>query len=240
MQVRPGGEPADLAGDRVAVHRGRLRRRPQPHQPVGHPLDRIGRDQRAVDRPDRRADHHVGAVAGAQQRAQHADLDRAQHTAATEHVRHRAADHDSTLAGRRLRLARRTGHVMICGVSVGRRTVLGAGLAGVAARLSGCGDPTRPVWTEPPALPGAAPAPSATAAGRAVTAQSAAAGSELTGAVRAVLVKYLKPTPDNPRHPGYAGAVALLTVNGTTVVHTAVGDAVRYKAGPVELPPGQR
>jgi CubicO group peptidase (beta-lactamase class C family) len=58
--------------------------------------------------------------------------------------------------------------------------------------------------------------------------------------VRAVLTKYLKPTSDNPRHPGYAGAVALLTVGGRTLVHTAVGDALRYKAGPVELPAGQR
>jgi CubicO group peptidase (beta-lactamase class C family) len=114
--------------------------------------------------------------------------------------------------------------------------VLGAGLAATATALSGCGGrPVAPtVWTEPAA--GAAPVRS-----KAAPAPSAdAGGARTTQRVRAVLTKYLKPTPANPRHPGYAGAVALLSVDGQTTVHTAVGDAVRYKAGPVELPAKQR
>jgi CubicO group peptidase (beta-lactamase class C family) len=58
--------------------------------------------------------------------------------------------------------------------------------------------------------------------------------------VQNVLTKYLKPTADNPRHPGYAGAVALVMVEGRTTVHSAAGHAVRYKAGPVELAAGKR
>ncbi|MFZ0267990.1 serine hydrolase domain-containing protein, partial [Caulobacter sp.] len=58
--------------------------------------------------------------------------------------------------------------------------------------------------------------------------------------VQNVLTKYLKPTPENPKHPGYAGAVALVMVDGKTTLHTAVGHALRYKAGPVELPAAQR
>jgi CubicO group peptidase (beta-lactamase class C family) len=116
--------------------------------------------------------------------------------------------------------------------------VLGAGLAVAATALSGCGDNVRTVWAEPassadqvePSAGKPSPAPPTTTAGDALT----------TRRIRAVLTRYLKPTPDNPAHPGYAGAVALLTVDGRTVVHTAVGDAVRYKTGPVELPPKQR
>jgi CubicO group peptidase (beta-lactamase class C family) len=54
------------------------------------------------------------------------------------------------------------------------------------------------------------------------------------------MAKYLKPTPDNPKHPGYAGAVALAIVDGRPVVHTAVGHALRYGAGPRELPARQQ
>jgi CubicO group peptidase (beta-lactamase class C family) len=54
------------------------------------------------------------------------------------------------------------------------------------------------------------------------------------------LRRYLAPTPDNPKHPGYAGAVALVGVNGAVTVHAAVGDALRYRSGPVELPPASR
>ncbi|RSM40323.1 hypothetical protein DMB66_57275 [Actinoplanes sp. ATCC 53533] len=54
------------------------------------------------------------------------------------------------------------------------------------------------------------------------------------------LTKYLKPTPDNPKHPGYAGAVALVTMEGKTALHAAVGHALRYKAGPVELAASKR
>ena len=79
------------AGDRVAVHLAGLRRGPEPDQPVGHRLGRVGGDQRAVDRADRGAEHQVGPDAGPEQGAQHAHLDRAEHSPAAEHERHRTA-----------------------------------------------------------------------------------------------------------------------------------------------------
>lgn len=56
----------------------------------------------------------------------------------------------------------------------------------------------------------------------------------------AVLKRYLGTTSANPKHPLYPGAVAMAMVNGAVTVHTVVGDALRYGAGPVELPAGQR
>jgi CubicO group peptidase (beta-lactamase class C family) len=64
----------------------------------------------------------------------------------------------------------------------------------------------------------------------------AAYGRQVTDTLR----RYLQPTSDNPDHPGYAGAVALVVVDGRTTVHTAVGEALRYGAGPVLLPAGKR
>jgi CubicO group peptidase (beta-lactamase class C family) len=56
----------------------------------------------------------------------------------------------------------------------------------------------------------------------------------------AVARRYRSPTPDNPRHPTHPGAVVLVAVDGQITVHAATGGAVRYGAGPVELPPAQR
>jgi hypothetical protein len=50
----------------------------------------------------------------------------------------------------------------------------------------------------------------------------------LTGVLR----RYLVPTPDNPQHPGYAGAVALVLLDGVVAAQVAVGDALRYAAWP--------
>jgi len=58
--------------------------------------------------------------------------------------------------------------------------------------------------------------------------------------VTATLARYLGPTDDNPRHPSYAGAVALAQVNGRPAVHTAVGEALRYGFGPTLLSPDRR
>jgi len=52
-------------------------------------------------------------------------------------------------------------------------------------------------------------------------------GRAVAKAVTDVLTKYLKPTSDNPAHPGYAGAVALVKDGGRTLLRTAVGDAER-------------
>jgi CubicO group peptidase (beta-lactamase class C family) len=55
-----------------------------------------------------------------------------------------------------------------------------------------------------------------------------------------LLGKYLAATPQNPKHPMYAGAVAVAMVNGSVVTRAVVGDALRYGAGPVELAPAKR
>jgi CubicO group peptidase (beta-lactamase class C family) len=55
-----------------------------------------------------------------------------------------------------------------------------------------------------------------------------------------ILRRCLLPTPDHPNHPSYAGAVVLAAVDGEITVHEAVGDALRYTAGPVELSEGER
>jgi CubicO group peptidase (beta-lactamase class C family) len=56
----------------------------------------------------------------------------------------------------------------------------------------------------------------------------------------AAVARYLAPTPDHPHHPWYPGAVVLTALAGDILAHEAVGDAVRYGPGPVELPPDQR
>ncbi|GIF15794.1 serine hydrolase domain-containing protein [Actinoplanes teichomyceticus] len=54
---------------------------------------------------------------------------------------------------------------------------------------------------------------------------------------------YLRPTPEHPGHPAYAGATVLAAHHGIVVARFAVGDAVRYTARPggiAELPPRRR
>ena len=121
---------------------------------------------------------------------------------------------------------------------VPRSALLGAGLAATTAALTGCTDERKPTWSPAPtAGPSPAPASPRAAAGASPRAKTVAPYAD---AVEDVLTKYLRPTRDNPRHPGYAGAVALVTVDGRTTLHTAAGHAVRYRAGPVELPAGRR
>ena len=121
--------------------------------------------------------------------------------------------------------------------------MLGGGLAAATATLTGCADAGSPAWNEPvPAAVQVSVAPSrASAVVRPAPAQTrAAAPPPYAARVQNVLTKYLKPTSDNPKHPGYAGAVALVMVDGRTTLHSAVGHALRYKAGPVELAAGKR
>jgi CubicO group peptidase (beta-lactamase class C family) len=130
-------------------------------------------------------------------------------------------------------------------VDIRRRSVLGGGLAAATAALTGCGAEPRPRWADPGLVPvadeaSAAPSKAVATAPRPAPAQAGAAAPVYAARVRSALTKYLKPTPDNPKHPGYAGAVALVMVDGTTTLHTAVGHALRYKAGPVQLPAAQR
>jgi CubicO group peptidase (beta-lactamase class C family) len=138
-------------------------------------------------------------------------------------------------------------------VPLPRRAVLGAGFAATAAALTGCGNSRSPIWATPAADVATATAPpGAAGAGGLPTPKAKPLNTGTNPAttlqpptiygpnVNVVLTKYLKPTPDNPKHPGYAGAVALVMVNGKTTVHTAVGHALRYAAGPVELAASKR
>jgi CubicO group peptidase (beta-lactamase class C family) len=135
-----------------------------------------------------------------------------------------------------------------------RRTVLGAGFAATAATMTGCASKARtvnpaPADSTPVASAEAAtnppPAVAAKAGGVeqapvAETVRQAAPAAPYTKAVTEILTRNLKPTPQNPKHPGYAGAVALAMVDGKITMHTAVGHALRYAAGPKELPAAKR
>ncbi|MEV4626848.1 serine hydrolase domain-containing protein [Micromonospora sp. NPDC049523] len=142
--------------------------------------------------------------------------------------------------------------------TLARRTLLGAGLA-AASTIVGCGKPdgsdNGPSWTgstDPAGAVGATdaagntaklgPAPSGPA-GASVT-PGATAGtanqSPYAAEVTKVLQRYLPATPQTVQHSGFPGAVAMVLVNGKTTVHTAVGEALRYGAGPKLLPAAQR
>jgi CubicO group peptidase (beta-lactamase class C family) len=128
---------------------------------------------------------------------------------------------------------------MILAVSVTRRTALGAGLAAATAGLAGCGPQPSPLWASPEetsAPPTGTPAPHRSSAPASSPPASTAGESRLT----ADLERFLKPTKENPKHPTYAGAVAVVMVDGKVTAEVAVGHAVRYSAGPVELPAARR
>jgi CubicO group peptidase (beta-lactamase class C family) len=130
-----------------------------------------------------------------------------------------------------LACARTAVRVIIVAVTLPRRAVLAAGLA---AGLAGCGRAAAgsATWAEPVAPAASVPSPAA--------ARATPATAPYAGRVQGVLTKYLKPTKDHPKHPGYAGAVALVLQDGTARMTTAVGHALRYGAGPVDLPAAKR
>lgn len=110
--------------------------------------------------------------------------------------------------------------------------MLGLGVASAVAALSGCrrDDPPGPAATHvAPPVPTTSPTPT-----RSVY------GDSLSEALAVTLRRYLEPTPENPDHPSYAGAVALVTIGGERVAGAVVGEAVRYGAGPVLLPSDRR
>jgi CubicO group peptidase (beta-lactamase class C family) len=143
---------------------------------------------------------------------------------------------------------------------VARRTLLGAGLAAATAAIAGCAKSdaggNAPAGTSPTGTVTATDAAgNAAKLGPAPTgspAASAIPGINPTGApgtanqapyaadVTKVLQRYLPATPQTFQHAGFPGAVALVLVNGKTTVHTAVGEALRYSAGPKLLPTNQR
>lgn len=123
-----------------------------------------------------------------------------------------------------------------------RRAVLAGGLAAVAG-MAGCADRQNGAWGYPAgsAAPSASGPPSPTPASGAPSGPTSppAGGQVLAAPYSARLVeilrRYLAPTPENPGHPGYAGAVVLVMVGGTVTTHASVGYALRYGAGPVDL-----
>ncbi|MGH3545201.1 MAG: serine hydrolase domain-containing protein [Mycobacteriales bacterium] len=108
------------------------------------------------------------------------------------------------------------GCARIVGMTWSRRTMLGVGAAAVASTLVSA--KARPSGTLPH------------------TAALPPYGEPIVDALR----RHLAPTSENPLHPAYAGAVALVAVGGRTTMVAAVGDALRYDTGPVELPPARR
>ncbi|MEW1589328.1 serine hydrolase domain-containing protein [Micromonospora vinacea] len=56
----------------------------------------------------------------------------------------------------------------------------------------------------------------------------------------ALLRRHLPATPQTFQHKGFPGAVALVLVDGKMTVHTAVGEALRYGAGPTLLTASRR
>ncbi len=118
-------------------------------------------------------------------------------------------------------------------VTISRRGLLGLGVASAAAAVAGCGDRSpadAPLGQPSPSdSPSSSPSPLPSVDGEALSSELAA-----------TLARYLAPTPENPDHPSYAGAVALVTIDGRRVAGAVVGEALRYGAGPVLLPDGQR
>lgn len=141
---------------------------------------------------------------------------------------------------------------------VARRTLLGAGLAAATGALTGCGDSGGPGLgvadpgdaatatdaagnrvgfgaagnTQASGTPGASPS----AGGGATAANQARYAPQLT----ALLRRHLPASPQTVQHRGFPGAVAVVLVDGRTAVHTAVGEALRYAAGPKLLAASQR
>ena len=115
---------------------------------------------------------------------------------------------------------------MIPRMPMTRRHVLGAAVA--ATTVAGCGRPNSSWLDRKPSSGGAGGG------------AAAAAAPAYVAPLQAVLTKYLKPTTANPKHPTYAGAALVVMVNNATTASLAVGHALRYGAGPVELAAAKR
>ncbi|MEU7926782.1 serine hydrolase domain-containing protein [Micromonospora sp. NPDC049107] len=142
---------------------------------------------------------------------------------------------------------------------VARRTLLGVGLAAATSALTGCGDsggesaggadPGGTVTATDAAGNrvgfGAAGKPTAPSSGTPSASPTAGAGvpgnqARYAADVTALLRRHLPASAQTVTHHGFPGAVALVLVNGKTTVHTAVGEALRYAAGPKLLPAKSR
>src|SRR5688572_28382967 len=125
---------------------------------------------------------------------------------------------------------------------VARRTVFGAGLATTVAALAGCGDGKKsPAAGETPGAGASADSLLPAEAGASASGQAQGVSTApYSGKLVDTMKRYLVPISENPKHPGYAGAVVHVNIGGRTVTHAAVGDALRYGAGAVELPARSR
>ncbi|MFC4069722.1 serine hydrolase domain-containing protein [Actinoplanes subglobosus] len=115
-------------------------------------------------------------------------------------------------------------------VSLTRRSLLGGGLAAVAS-AAGC--------TSPP-TPDPGPVVDPVLEGIENIEPVAQTQAAYLAPLKATLTRHLKPTKANPKHPVYAGAAAVVLVDGRVTASVAVGHALRYKAGPVQLPVARR
>ncbi|MCO8274014.1 beta-lactamase family protein [Actinoplanes sp. TRM 88003] len=113
-------------------------------------------------------------------------------------------------------------------MSLTRRHLLGAGAAALTATAAGCKREASG-WFD-----------GQSSGGQGAGAAAAAAAPAYVAPLKAVLTKYLKPTTANPKHPTYAGAALVVMVNNSTTANLAVGHALRYGAGPVELAAAKR
>ncbi|GIG88608.1 serine hydrolase domain-containing protein [Plantactinospora endophytica] len=148
-------------------------------------------------------------------------------------------------------------------MGITRRTLVSAGLAAATAGLTACDRPdpghskaaggpggTASVTTggspagNTAGTPGTGPTGAAPATGAAGPAAvpDPVPGSRFRYAadVTALLDRHLPATASTFQHSGFPGAVALVLVRGVTTAHTAVGEALRYGAGPKLLPAAQR
>ncbi|RLP96482.1 serine hydrolase [Micromonospora sp. CV4] len=149
---------------------------------------------------------------------------------------------------------------------VARRTLLGASLAAATSAVVGCDDGrgSGAGWTGrgdaatatgaagnraglgPSGKPSAASPSAEFGAAEAGTAEHGAApgGGSIPAKqaryVTGLLRQHLPATPQTFQHSGFPGAVALVQVNGKATVHAALGEALRYSAGPKLLPVDKR
>ncbi|MFK3980616.1 serine hydrolase domain-containing protein [Micromonospora sp. NPDC050397] len=129
---------------------------------------------------------------------------------------------------------------------VGRRTVLGAGLAAATGTvIAASGQPAAAAEPSGKGLARGVPPRRVPAApstkipireGRPLVTDQAPYAADVT----AVLRGYLPASPQSYQHSGFPGAVAVVLVNGVPTVHTTLGEALRYKDGPTLLPANQR
>ncbi|MGC5284982.1 serine hydrolase domain-containing protein [Micromonospora sp. DT231] len=140
---------------------------------------------------------------------------------------------------------------------IARRTLLGGGLAAVTSALAGCADDgaTTPGLGDPGdaatatdaagnrvgfGSAGNSAAPSGSPSATATPGGVPAGQARYAQGVTALLRKHLPTTGQTVAHKGFPGAVAVVLVDGKSTVHIAVGEALRYGAGPKLLPAGQR